>query len=453
MSTEFRGNATAGLNVKAGPTAGDELSPGEHLRAEIERLGLDQVAVSNATGVSRQSINNIVNGRQPISRAMAGKLGRLTGHSSDYWLQDCFVKFPAGANKRRKPRADDTAPRPFGVGVLVNHQIARAVHDGIIGIDPFDENNIQLASIDLTVDEFIITTDGEKVDITDGQSFMLKQGRTICVGTKEWVEFPYDYIGRVGGMAQHARFGIVTSHGFQIDPGFKGNLQFCIFNAGPKDFELRSGMPIISLEIMPLSATPSFDERAERHLSEAHDRGAIISMFRHDVCDRIVRDALRAGVKVDLVNGGAEATIAKLGIMIFDESAKAAIDGAVECALQNLYALRHRPDALRDLREEYLPYFGAIAERLYLNGEQVRGAIACLGLKIDSGHTLFVTLPDGGKATLGLPPRSTKISLAHIADQLRLNAADLILALTGLQKAADLKLTSNHMLNDPALDT
>ena len=50
---------------------GGSLKPGEHLRAELERLGLNQIAVGKAAGVSRQSINNIVNGRQPISRARA----------------------------------------------------------------------------------------------------------------------------------------------------------------------------------------------------------------------------------------------------------------------------------------------------------------------------------------------------------------------------------------------
>jgi len=60
---------------------GGDLSPGEHLRREIERLDLDQVAVSKATRVSRQTINNIVNDRQPISRAMSAKLARLMGHS------------------------------------------------------------------------------------------------------------------------------------------------------------------------------------------------------------------------------------------------------------------------------------------------------------------------------------------------------------------------------------
>src|SRR5262245_47474451 len=78
------------------------LSPGAHLRAEIERLGLDQVEVAEATGVSRQTINNIVNDRQPISRSMAGKLGRLTKRPSDYWLR---ANFP-DVDEPRPERAD-----------------------------------------------------------------------------------------------------------------------------------------------------------------------------------------------------------------------------------------------------------------------------------------------------------------------------------------------------------
>lgn len=65
-------------------------SPGEHLRAEIGRLGLDQAKLGAAIGVSRQSINNIINGRQQVSRAMAKKLGALTGCADDYWLRNSF---------------------------------------------------------------------------------------------------------------------------------------------------------------------------------------------------------------------------------------------------------------------------------------------------------------------------------------------------------------------------
>ena len=120
------------------------LRPGDHLRAELARLGLDQGAASRATGASRQSINNIVNGRQAISRAMAAKLGRITGRDSDYWLQASF-----GGEERAT-----TTSQPRG-GVLVNHQIARAVKDGVIRITGFDETNMRPASLDLTLGEIV----------------------------------------------------------------------------------------------------------------------------------------------------------------------------------------------------------------------------------------------------------------------------------------------------------
>jgi dCTP deaminase len=421
MPADIRGSATAAL------ATGGDLSPGEHLRAEIERLGLDQVAVSQATGVSRQSINNIVNGRQPISRAMAGKLGRLTGHSSDYWLRAAFPRAPS---PRVRPRGTSEM-RPLGVGVLVNHQIIRAVKDGIIGIDPFDEANVQMASVDLTLDDFIITADGDKIDISDGQSFALKGGRTVNVSTKEWVEFPQDYIGRVGDMASLARLGVMTLHGLQIDPGFKGNLQFCIFNAGARDFALRSGSPVISVEIMPLSATPSYDASAVRHLSDTRDRERIVSLFRNDVCDRLIRDAIRARTQLDVGNDGAKARIADLNIEILDVSADAALEGAVHAALNGLKALRDKPHSAREDREKYAAFFGDIAERLYLSGEQVRRAIACLGLPADAGETLIATLRDGGEAVIPLPTRSAKMSLRHLARLLREDSLDLTLILVG----------------------
>lgn len=66
------------------------VSPGVHLRAEIERRKLTQAEVSDAVDVSRQSINNVINGRQPISRKMARKLAGLMGQAPDYWLRDNY---------------------------------------------------------------------------------------------------------------------------------------------------------------------------------------------------------------------------------------------------------------------------------------------------------------------------------------------------------------------------
>jgi len=221
-----------------------ELTPGQHLRAEIERLGLDQIAVSHATGVSRQSINNIVNDRQPISRAMAGKLGRLTGHGSDYWLRDSF----SHSGSQRAMTATS--------GVLVNHQITRAVRNGII-VAPFDAGNVHVASIDLTLASDLTTIDGDKIDLARGRTFALKGSCAISACTKERIELPHDHVGRIGAIADLATRGVLTSVGFQIAPGFRGHVAFTLFNAGRKTVELRSGMPVIGLEIVSLSTTPS----------------------------------------------------------------------------------------------------------------------------------------------------------------------------------------------------
>ncbi len=422
MSAEFRGNATASV-------LGDTLAPGEHLRAEIERLGLDQIAVSQATGVSRQTINNIVNGRQPISRAMAGKLGRLTGRSSDYWLR---AEFPRPGEAHGAATTADDSARPLGVGVLVNHQIERAVKDGIIEIDPFEEANLQPASIDLTLDDFIITTAGEKIDITDGQTFVLRAGLAVNVSTKEWIALPRDYVGRVGGMTSLASRGILTSHGFQVDPGFQGNLQFCLFNAGGGDFELHDGMPIISLEIMPLCATPTYDEKDARHLKDARDRDKVVSLFRIDVCDRLIRDEIGRFAKVEMKNGDAEARIPELGLELEDTSEETARAAVVQSALNGLKSLRAHPTAPRDAREAYESFFGALADRLHFNAEQARRAIACLGLAAGHEEAPIVPLRDGSEAMLQLPTAATRISLRHLAHQLRENPADLVLMLTGL---------------------
>ncbi len=216
----------AGAHENAG-----RLTPGAHLRAEIERLGLDQVAVSKATGVSRQSVNNIVNGRQAISRAMAGKLGRLTGRSSDYWLSAFF----AGTGE-----AQAQAREAFYGGVLVNHQIVRAVKNGVIYIAPFDATHVRSAAIDLTL----------------GKELTLAPGATVTARTRERVELPLDYLGRIGISAQLAGDGILASHAFQLEPGFKDEIDICLFNAGKRSLRLRAGQPFVSLEIFHLGATP-----------------------------------------------------------------------------------------------------------------------------------------------------------------------------------------------------
>jgi addiction module HigA family antidote len=244
MSADNRGHAPGDADGTG------DLSPGDHLRMEIGRRGLDQVAVSKATGVSRQTINNIVNGRQAISRAMAGRLGRLTGHSSDYWLRQSFPRAASGFQD-----AGD-AMRSLS-GILVDHEIRRAVKDGIIDIDPFIAGNLQAACIDLTIDAVVTPAGGAGVNIGHNGEFTLKAGAAVNARTKERVWLPRDYLGRIGGAARLAGCGILAIHALQIPPAFNAQIPFCLFNAGQNAFPLRLFDPVISLEIVRLGAIPA----------------------------------------------------------------------------------------------------------------------------------------------------------------------------------------------------
>lgn len=214
---------------------GGRLEPGEHLRAELARLGLNQSAVSAATGVSRQTINNIINGRQPVSRAMAAKLGRLTGRSSDYWLQAAF-----GA---AAPPSRATAG-----SILIDHQIVRAVKDGVIGLAGFEAARVRKAALDLTLGA-VMTPAGWR----GARQVRVAQGRSVRVVT-ERIALPYDHLARIGAAPHLAKLGGVAAHALHIEPGFDGKLEVCVFNAGDRDFVLKAGDPVLSLEIVPLAA-------------------------------------------------------------------------------------------------------------------------------------------------------------------------------------------------------
>ncbi|MCW5692227.1 MAG: helix-turn-helix domain-containing protein [Pseudolabrys sp.] len=237
--------AAASRGKKDTNSTTERSSPGAHLRAVLRRLGLDQVAVSKATGVSRQSINNIVNGRQPISRAMAGKLGRLTGHSSDYWLSESF-------GQQRAPE------RPRAAAPLVNHEIDRAIRQGVIAIKPFVIGHLRAASIDLTLGSEVFA-DGETIDLGRRKLFDLKPGCALHAVTGEIVELPNDYLGRFGATARLTAGCVILSGALHVEPGFKGAVRFVLFNAGPTPFSLRRGDTIGMLELLSLATAAEPD--------------------------------------------------------------------------------------------------------------------------------------------------------------------------------------------------
>jgi len=75
------------MNIARRPIDRPPTSPGEFLAEDILReYGLTQGELAAALGVSRRSINQIVNNRRSITADMALRLSRFTGTTAQFWL-------------------------------------------------------------------------------------------------------------------------------------------------------------------------------------------------------------------------------------------------------------------------------------------------------------------------------------------------------------------------------
>jgi addiction module HigA family antidote len=62
-------------------------TPGEHLRKDvIGRLGITQDQLAEAMGVSRHSVNLLINDKRNITAEMALRLATVLGTSVEFWL-------------------------------------------------------------------------------------------------------------------------------------------------------------------------------------------------------------------------------------------------------------------------------------------------------------------------------------------------------------------------------
>lgn len=62
------------------------IHPGEFLRDVLEDNSISQIELAKRTGISKNTINEIVNGANPITRDTALKFSKVLPLSSDYWV-------------------------------------------------------------------------------------------------------------------------------------------------------------------------------------------------------------------------------------------------------------------------------------------------------------------------------------------------------------------------------
>ena len=116
-------------------------------------------------------------------------------------------------------------------------------------ISPFNKNNLQPASMDLTLKE--IMRNGVKSD----KAFeILKPKEFILASTNEIVNVPDNLVGIVSGKSSLARMGLAIHDAGFIDPGFSGQITLELFNKSNKAITLKKDMPICQIYFVKTDA-------------------------------------------------------------------------------------------------------------------------------------------------------------------------------------------------------
>ena len=155
--------------------------------------------------------------------------------------------------------------------ILSDRDIREAITAGRIGIDPFDQTDVQPSSIDLHVDRYFRTfhnarypyidvkrpMDGltELIDVKEEDPFILHPGEFVLGSTLEYVRLPDDLVARLEGKSSLGRLGLlIHSTAGYVDPGFEGHLTLELSNVANLPITIYPGMKIGQISFFQLTS-------------------------------------------------------------------------------------------------------------------------------------------------------------------------------------------------------
>jgi dCTP deaminase len=115
---------------------------------------------------------------------------------------------------------------------------ARLPAKGIVA--PFDEDRIVHAAYEMGIgpEAFVTSNPGDKTQLASGDKLVIPPGQFGLLITRERVHIPPNVIAFISMRASIKFQGLINVSGFHVDPGFRGQLKFSVFNAGSRSIVL-----------------------------------------------------------------------------------------------------------------------------------------------------------------------------------------------------------------------
>jgi dCTP deaminase len=134
-------------------------------------------------------------------------------------------------------------------------------------IEPFAPERVDCAAYTLAVGpEVYVSPNDQTADPTTvtvrklapGDAFTIPPGQFAFLLTEEIVAVPANAIAFISIRAKTKFRGLVNVSGFHVDPGYRGQLTFAVFNSGPTPIHLKRGQPIFLIWYASLDRESAF---------------------------------------------------------------------------------------------------------------------------------------------------------------------------------------------------
>lgn len=146
--------------------------------------------------------------------------------------------------------------------ILTRNEILNEIHKNLFFMEPFNEDAVGPASIDLTLDNEIrvfdrldesvsVVEDTDYLQITKKirfEKYLMKPGELVLGITKETITLSANICGWLNSRSRFARLGLMVHITAPfIQPGESGKQVLEIYNAGPNNLELIPGQRLCQL--------------------------------------------------------------------------------------------------------------------------------------------------------------------------------------------------------------
>jgi dCTP deaminase len=141
-------------------------------------------------------------------------------------------------------------------------------------IDPFLPERVDCAAYTLAIGpEVYVSPNDQAADpttvtvrkLSDGEAFTIPPGQFAFLLTEEIVSVPADALAFISIRAKTKFRGLVNVSGFHVDPGYRGQLTFAVFNAGPVPIHLKRGQAIFLIWYASLDGETAFKKDGAVH--------------------------------------------------------------------------------------------------------------------------------------------------------------------------------------------